>query len=722
MNAISLDDLICVIKDLPDGKAAGLSGISNEFWKHCDCSVLGLLLDLLNICLACEPIALIETAHKILFKLLSNRIFSACSLFNILCGDNFSVLKGTITQFPIFAIGLVVKNTLEKDHELWFVLQDMHKAYNSVGWHHLHNSLVWIKMCRHFIRFFGSIHNDHINWVMTDFGLIDGYWVKRQESLCGYQINTKFVAKTGRIENQGSLTSFLAASTFVDDIIWVGSSQAATQYILDTRLSKPSLAKMHIDVKFFVNLVLKKAISNKQFFYLVLAVLQPIISYRTQFSFVSRNALHYSFLYSLRFFEQLQTEYKVASVLCFSNTNSILGYLFNHKSLDLQVLSWSSIHSLHCLIRLYVSLVNNFLAKVIKIFLDYDMSLGNLSTPISAVLGASLFYDISLSLRKFGRLDLRGSVPHWFTLIWSWNMDVCSSGAVSRLSHCFFSANMRVVNVYTDRLLRDLGSCEIKCGAAAYFSDLDMSIGAKVGGLVSLTMAKLQAIALALECVLLNSSVVVYSNSQAALDTCVAESALMSLDFYNCCWIEWHGIVKEHLGVVGNKYADKLAGLATSSSLALPVLVRERFIMATGEAVSGNVCHFACKIFRSINWACWEVGSGFNVVDDSLLGDHPDFHMAASFTSKSIAGLHSYFLKAFHYHLLVAVRKRLYSKVYPSVSYLHCGEVEMLSLCISDDVLYTTMGKDFVFRDWVQKALSILGDIKVAERFIVDFV
>ncbi|KAG9284890.1 hypothetical protein G9A89_003813 [Geosiphon pyriformis] len=78
----------------------------------------------------------------------------------------------TITQSPIFAIGSVVEDVLKKNRELWLVLQDMHKAYNSVDWEHLKRSLA-------------------------------------------------------------GLTSFFAASTFVDDTIWVGSSQAATQHILD---------------------------------------------------------------------------------------------------------------------------------------------------------------------------------------------------------------------------------------------------------------------------------------------------------------------------------------------------------------------------------------------------------------------------------------------------------------------------------------------------------
>ncbi|KAG9296553.1 hypothetical protein G9A89_015145 [Geosiphon pyriformis] len=146
MCSIDFDEMSNVISNLPDGKAAGLTGISNELWKHYDRSVLDMLLVLLNFCLDCEsvselwkeawmliipkpyewegvfmnthPIALIETAHKILPKILSDRIFFACNKFDVLRGNNFSVLKGTTTQSPIFAIGSVIKNALEKNHEL----------------------------------------------------------------------------------------------------------------------------------------------------------------------------------------------------------------------------------------------------------------------------------------------------------------------------------------------------------------------------------------------------------------------------------------------------------------------------------------------------------------------------------------------------------------------------------------------------------------------------
>ncbi|KAG9300266.1 hypothetical protein G9A89_011339 [Geosiphon pyriformis] len=52
ISEIDFDELYCVITSLPDGKAAGLLDISNELWKCCDKSVLGLLLVFLNSCLS----------------------------------------------------------------------------------------------------------------------------------------------------------------------------------------------------------------------------------------------------------------------------------------------------------------------------------------------------------------------------------------------------------------------------------------------------------------------------------------------------------------------------------------------------------------------------------------------------------------------------------------------------------------------------------------------
>ncbi|KAG9305793.1 hypothetical protein G9A89_001082 [Geosiphon pyriformis] len=66
-------------------------------------------------------------------------------------------------------------------------------------------------------------------------------------------------------------------------------------------LSKPSMAQAHVDVS---------------------------------------KVLHHPSLYGLKLFEQVQSEKKLAFLILFSNEHSILGHLFDHKFLDLQVLEW----------------------------------------------------------------------------------------------------------------------------------------------------------------------------------------------------------------------------------------------------------------------------------------------------------------------------------------------------------------------------------------------
>ncbi|KAG9300919.1 hypothetical protein G9A89_004977 [Geosiphon pyriformis] len=135
--------------------------------------------------------------------------------------------------------------------------------------------------------------------------------------------------------------------------------------------------------------------------------------------------------------------------------------------------------------------------------------------------------------------------------------------------------------VYMDGFLSSLDTVDMKAGAAVFFEDINSGLGVRVSGLVSSTLMELQAIALALECVLLFRSVDLFSNSQAAVDACKSESLLVYPDFRNRCWIECRHIanvirhknlkvnwikVRDHSGISGNECADALAKEATSSA------------------------------------------------------------------------------------------------------------------------------------------------------------
>ncbi|KAG9305787.1 hypothetical protein G9A89_001075 [Geosiphon pyriformis] len=470
-----------------------------------------------------HPIALIETARKVLSKILSDRISLACNTFDVLHGNNFSVLKDTFTQLPIFAIGLVIENALEKNQELWLVLQDIRKAYDSVGWEHLKRSLVRIKM-----------------------------------------LISHFVSKTGQVEFQAKLMLFLTANVFVDDTIWVGSSQAATQHILNVAsdffhlndilinnnktviipincyvtalylsisgmpifitkkdephhylgiflfsegLLKPSLVKAHSDVQFFINLILRKVISNKQFAYLVSSVLFPIVSYRTQFSFIPLSVCN-------KWDTLICKGLKSKSGLPLDFSNDALHYLSLHYGI-----------------------------AFIEQLCDQN----------------GVVFDWK-TFKHWKRLDPCGLVFFWFDL------SVCFLGGVASLSDCsphksvcgssdihqslgfgvicnnLLNIGAAHLSVYTDRSLSNLGTVDMLAGAVVFFENINSGLDVGVSGLVSSTLTKLQAIALALECVPSFCSVDLFSDSQAAIDACRSESLLVGPDFKNCCWIECHHI------------------------------------------------------------------------------------------------------------------------------------------------------------------------------------
>ncbi|KAG9307317.1 hypothetical protein G9A89_017145 [Geosiphon pyriformis] len=558
--------------------------------------------------------------------------------------------KGTTTQFPIFVVGLIIEDALEKNREFWLVW----KAYDSVGWEHLERSLVRIKMC--------------------NFDLTDSYWVfdeldQGKSSVCGYRLNSYFVSGSGCTESQAGLSTFFAIGAFVDDTIWIGSSQAATQYILNQGqysifffsslpisvahkgeshqylgiflstegLSRPSLTKTHSNIRFFTNLVLRKAVSDKQFLYLVSAVLYSIISYRMQFGYVSVSGLklkagllmdflsdtiHHPSFYDLKSFSQCQSESKVASVISFVNSGGILRCLFSYN------------------------VSNNFLAGMVHILLDFNLSLDSSLTsafrfcdrfPMFVILGKSLFFKFLSSLRHFGiafvdqlhnhygivfswhtfkwwkRLDPHGLVPEWFNLSVVFLMASHSFSTVSvgtgLLNFCesddFVAAYSHLSQVdidslfvYMDGSLKYLGTADCKAGAVIFFEDID---------LVSSTLAELQAIVLALECMPAAYSVNLFSDSQAALDICRSELSLMCSDFCNQCWVErqhiqnvihsknlrisWHKI-KNHSGVLGNNHANSIADAASLSGWYLPLRVNEHFLLVDGGVVSGNSKHF----------------------------------------------------------------------------------------------------------------------------------
>ncbi|KAG9298242.1 hypothetical protein G9A89_002730 [Geosiphon pyriformis] len=117
--------------------------------------------------------------------------------------------------------------------------------------------------------------------------------------------------------------------------------------------------------------------------------------------------------------------------------------------------------------------------------------------------------------------------------------------------------------------------------------------------------------------------------------------------------------------------------------------------------------------------------------------------MAAGHTNKPTVDARTFFIKALHHQLPVAVRKRL-------VLCLYCGKMEtsdhilnthfkswmklsglslssfcmlqLLSSCASDVSVFMALFKEFVFSDWFREAVNVFKALKVANLNIVKFV
>ncbi|KAG9307770.1 hypothetical protein G9A89_023335 [Geosiphon pyriformis] len=703
---------------------------SELFNKHCDKLILDMFLVLLNFCLSCESvsrfwkkawvlmipksyewegvftntcsIALIEMACKIFSKILSNRISLAYSIFDVFHEDNFSVLKSMTTQSPIFAIGSVVEDE------------------------YLKKSLIRIKMCSKFIWFFGGIYRDHTNRVMTDFVLTDGYHIhngldqrERQKSMCGYRLSSYFISRNGHAESQTGLSSFFAAGAFIDDTIWL------------------NLAKTNLDVCFFTNLILRKAVSDKQFLYLVLAVFYPIVNYRTQFSFIP-------------------SESKVASLVSFANLGGILSHLFSHRFHDLQVLYWCSAYSLSSPVHIHVSASDNFLAGMVYVLLDCNLFLdGSLANSFQFRSGVPMsVYDIvfvdqlrdhhgffKLFVAFLDGKDFSLTYPSVLDGIGSLN--IFESNDFASVCDCLSQVGANSLLVYTDGSFSNLSTVGCRTGAATFFEDIDLGLDIGMSSLMSSTLAELQAIALALKSILLLNSVKLFLNSQFVLNAYKSELGLTVLDFRNQCWVEcchivnvihsknlkisWHK-VKSHSDVSGNEHANAIASNTSLSSWYLPLCVDEHFIMAGGSVVSSNFRHFVCDIYYLVCCVHWEIGSGFKFLANGLLSEvdwlcfslvwHSDLHMAAGFTSRLLANAHTYFMKALYHQLPVVIWKCLYNRLYLSVLCLYCDNVEISNYMFS----YKIDDSSFIFNDWFCKVVTVFQDSKVAGLEIVKFV
>ena len=285
MSPITEEEFNTTLKDLPNGKASGISLISYEMLKKLGPNARRIVREFFSLCLAkgscppswktssifpipkskdweCDltntrPIILLETSRKCLTKIITNRLSSICKRYNILSGPNFAGLPGESTQEPIHLLNNICEEAREKKKELWICFQDTAKAFDTVNLEMLQKAMERIKIPTKAIKFIINLFKNRVLKAITSYGLtqniIAGDGLDQGETISpllwrifydpllhkiqknnqlGYTMETRWRQNLNDSkENKIKLRT--AATAFMDDTTWVASSKSNMQKILD---------------------------------------------------------------------------------------------------------------------------------------------------------------------------------------------------------------------------------------------------------------------------------------------------------------------------------------------------------------------------------------------------------------------------------------------------------------------------------------------------------
>ncbi|CAB4424719.1 unnamed protein product [Rhizophagus irregularis] len=208
MEKIEMEELETVIKNLKSNKAPGMSGISYDFWKKSKNLTRQILLAIINESMEkgnatekwkrgliypinkttrshwnqdlslTRPIVLLETARKIWFKILVNRLSEILSKNRILTDTNYAALKNESTLEPIKIIQHIIEDANRNGKEAWILFMDISKAYDSVNIQMLELSMKRIGLPEKFINLVLDISLNRYNRILVNNEMTDEYYVE----------------------------------------------------------------------------------------------------------------------------------------------------------------------------------------------------------------------------------------------------------------------------------------------------------------------------------------------------------------------------------------------------------------------------------------------------------------------------------------------------------------------------------------------------------------
>ncbi|CAB4422049.1 unnamed protein product [Rhizophagus irregularis] len=200
MAHISIPELREVISLSPTHKAPGPSSIPYEWFRVLPDAALEFLCELMNRCLDSSdipedwrlasiapipkphefdallkntrPITLLETARKLLVKIVNNRLSNILATHRVLQGNNFAGLPGSSVNTPINVLdGIIKSHRLSRSsQELWILSQDISKAFDSIDLRMLRLAFNRLRFPDNLSDFIISLFTNRKNRIFTPYG------------------------------------------------------------------------------------------------------------------------------------------------------------------------------------------------------------------------------------------------------------------------------------------------------------------------------------------------------------------------------------------------------------------------------------------------------------------------------------------------------------------------------------------------------------------------